>query len=173
MIHGSRKNRVRAVAVLSLALIAGLSVVRFTAAQQQKATTLTVGVQPQLLLVQQGSNVILKIRLAHGVTAELWADNSCDTPRNNAMTFSASGTYTIPVQSIKGHGEQYACVLSSDGQQRATRCPARYHAQHSNDGNIFSKSFSVQSIADVYSFRQYLRRRLRNANWHNQFPRWR
>ena len=121
MMHCSRKTGVRvAVALLSLALISGLSIVGYTAAQQQKTATLTLGVQPQLLLVEQDPNVILKIRLAHGVTAQLWANNSCGSPKNNAMTFTASGTYTISIQSIKGHGELYACVLSSDGLQHAT-----------------------------------------------------
>src|ERR1700722_11246685 len=121
MMPGSIRVRAWAtVAVVFLSLITGLAVMGYTATQQQKTTTLSLGVQSQLFLIEQGTNVILTIRLPHGITAQVWADNSCDTPKNNAMTFTASGTYTIPVQSIKGHGERYACALSSDGLQRAT-----------------------------------------------------
>ena len=103
-----------------LAIYAGLAVSAYTAPQKQKTETLTLSVSPQIVLVQQGDNVILTIRLPHGVTAQIWADNSCGSPKNNAMTFTSSGSFTIPIQSIKGHGERFACVLSSDGLLRTS-----------------------------------------------------
>jgi Bacterial Ig-like domain (group 3) len=114
-------HRIRTIVLLvGLALLVGLGTVAYASPQQQRSATVSVGVQPQFVLLQQGSNLILKIRLAHGVFVTVWADNSCDTPKNNAVTFAASGTYTIPIQSVKGQGERYACLLSSDGLQRAT-----------------------------------------------------
>jgi hypothetical protein len=109
-------NRILVTIFVALASIAvGFSIIATVQAQQHKTTTLIVSVNEQVLFVEQYPNVFLEIRLPHGVTAQLWADNTCGSPKNNAMTISTSGTYTIPEQNIKGHGEKFACLLSSDG----------------------------------------------------------
>src|ERR1019366_2950357 len=101
--------------VTLLCIIVGISIIATVDAQQHKTATLTVSVGEQFLLQEQEPNVFLEIRLPHGVTALLWADNTCGSPKSNAMTISVSGKYTISEQSIKGSGEKYACLLSSDG----------------------------------------------------------
>ena len=109
----------------SKAAIAGLAacllVVAFAYAGVRSVTTrLNLAVGEQVYLAQQGNNLILKIRMAPGVTAQLWADNVCGQPKSNALVFTKSGNYTIPVESIKGSGASYACLLSSDGQLKTS-----------------------------------------------------
>ena len=87
--------------------------------QTKETGTLTLTIQPQIQLQVQGTDVILKIRLAQGTNAKLWGDNSCGLPRENGTTFTASGTYTISVQNLAAQGQAYACAVSSDGLLKA------------------------------------------------------
>lgn len=85
-------------------------------AQSKTGTTslsLTVGQQEQLQL--QGENVILKIRLASGVTARLWGDEGCATPIQKAMVMTKSGAYTISFDNVPHNSKGYVCLLTSDG----------------------------------------------------------
>lgn len=81
---------------------------------------LALQVVAQASLTQKGSDLVLAIRLNPGKTAKLWADNVCQAPKNNALQFTTSGTYTIPVKSVRGSGEKFACLLSSDNVLKAS-----------------------------------------------------
>ena len=87
--------------------------------QTKETGTLTLTIQPQIQLQVQGTDVILKIRLAQGTNAKLWGDNSCGLPKENGPTFTTSGTYTISVQNLAAQGQAYACAVSSDGLLKA------------------------------------------------------
>jgi hypothetical protein len=82
--------------------------------QTKQNGNLTLTIQPQIQLQEQGTNVILKIRLAQGTNARLWGDNSCGLPKDNGTIVTVSGTYTISVQNLAGQGQAYACAASSD-----------------------------------------------------------
>ena len=88
--------------------------------QIRQPGNLTLIVHPEVQLQEQGTDVILKIRLAQGTNAKLWGDNSCGFPKDNGRTFTASGTYTISVQNLSARGQTYACAVSSDGLLKAS-----------------------------------------------------
>lgn len=78
-----------------------------------------VVVQEQQLLTQQGSDLLLKVRLSPGVSARVWVDLSCDSPNENATTITESGSYVLPIASLQGRGSSYSCMVSSDGRLNA------------------------------------------------------
>ena len=80
--------------------------------------TLLVTVREEELVQIQGESVILKIRLASGVTAKLWGDTACGAPGQEAMVLTKSGTYTISLGSVSQDQRGYVCLLSSDGTLR-------------------------------------------------------
>jgi hypothetical protein len=84
------------------------------AASAAAASHVTVIVQEQQAFVQQGSDVLLKVRLSPGVSASVWVDASCGTPNENATIITASGSYRLSVASIQGRGNSYVCMVSSD-----------------------------------------------------------
>jgi hypothetical protein len=87
--------------------------------QSKTATTrLLLTVRGEEQLQRQGGNVILKIRLAPGVTAKLWGDQACGRPIQAAMVITNSGTYTLAFDNIPYEGKAYLCLLSSDGTLR-------------------------------------------------------
>jgi len=88
--------------------------------QTERNGNLTLTIEPQIELQERGTNVILKIRLAQGSNARMWGDNSCGFPKDNARTFTASGTYTVSVQNLSSQGQAYACAASSDGILKAS-----------------------------------------------------
>jgi hypothetical protein len=88
--------------------------------QSRQSGSLTLTIQPQIQLEEQGEDVVLKIRLAPGSNAKLWADASCGLPTESAATYSASGTYSVPVQNLAPQNQAYACSLSSDGVLKAS-----------------------------------------------------
>jgi len=89
-----------------------------TSAQRQvsQSGTMTVTIRPQIELRQQGTDVILKVRLGPGTNVKLWAANPCGFAPGDSATFIASGTYTVSLQNLAPNEQQpYVCAASSDG----------------------------------------------------------
>jgi hypothetical protein len=88
--------------------------------RMSQSGNLTLIVQPQIQLQEHGTDVVLKIRLAEGVNVKLWGSNSCGYPNEESKTFTASGTYTVSLQSLSAQGSTYTCAVSSDGLLKAS-----------------------------------------------------
>jgi hypothetical protein len=88
--------------------------------RMSQSGNLTLIVQPQIQLQEHGTDVVLKIRLAEGVNVKLWGSNSYEYPNEESKTFTASGTYTVSLQSLSAQGSTYACAVSSDGLLKAS-----------------------------------------------------
>jgi hypothetical protein len=84
------------------------------AASAAATSHVMVIVQEQQAFVQQGSDMLLKVRLSPGVSASIWVDASCGTPNENATIITESGSYRLPIASIQGRGNAYVCMVSSD-----------------------------------------------------------
>jgi hypothetical protein len=92
-------------------------------AQSRMATPSSLGllVRPEVLLQDQNGSIVLKIRLARGTTARLWAANSCTSFSLPSQVILASGTYTIPLNTLTPVSSKpvavssRVCLVSSDG----------------------------------------------------------
>jgi len=91
-------------------------------AQSRSATTsLVLQVLPEELVQVQNGSVVLKIRLARGATASLWEATSCTSPSPDSQVIIASGTYTIPLNTLTPTSSNptsstmQVCLASSDG----------------------------------------------------------
>jgi hypothetical protein len=91
-------------------------------AQSRTATiSLELRVSPEELLQVKDGSVRLKIRLAPGTIASVWAANSCSSPSPQSQVISASGTYTLSLHtmmagiSIANASAAHVCLASSDG----------------------------------------------------------
>ena len=84
------------------------------AASAAAASHVMVIVQEQQAFVQQGSDILLKVRLSPGVSARVWVDTTCGAPNENATIITASGSYRLPIANIQGRGNSYVCMVSSD-----------------------------------------------------------
>jgi hypothetical protein len=84
------------------------------AASAAAASHVMVIVQEQQALVQQGSDMLLKVRLSPGVSARIWVDASCGAPNENATIITESGSYVLPIVNMQGRGNSYVCMVSSD-----------------------------------------------------------
>jgi hypothetical protein len=91
-------------------------------AQSRTATaSLILQVRPEELLQEQNGGVVLKIRLARGTTARLWAANSCTSPSPQSHVLTISGIYNIPLSAFTPVSDNptpsttQVCLLSSDG----------------------------------------------------------
>ncbi len=106
-----------------LALVAALLACAAQLYGQSRTTTssLTLQVHPEELLQAQSGSVLLKIRLARGTTARLWAANTCTSPSPQSHVITMSGVYSIPFSSLaavsgeSGRPMMLACLVSSDG----------------------------------------------------------
>jgi len=105
-----------------IAVILWLSGVPQLFAQGRMATgILSVQVRPEELLQSQGSSVKLKIRLAPGTTAHLWAAETCASPGAASQVIALSGSYSIPLNSFAPASGYFSpstmrvCLASSDG----------------------------------------------------------
>lgn len=98
-------------------IVLTLATVAFGASARVTNRVIVV-IQEQQALVQQGSDMLLKVRLAPGVSARVWVDVSCDTPNEGARIITQSGSYVLPIASSQDGGNSY-CMVSSDGQLRA------------------------------------------------------
>jgi hypothetical protein len=100
-----------------LAAVAGL-----TGAADSKNMSVSVNAQEELLLTQSGANATLKVRLASGVTVQVWGDSSaaCSTP-TGSLSKNTSGAFSIPLNTIPFGTNQnnYLCVQSSDNKLSA------------------------------------------------------
>jgi hypothetical protein len=105
--------------IIFLTLLTGE--IQFYAQGRTATASLVLHVQPEELLQARNGSVVLKIRLARGTTARLWAASSCASPSAESQVIMASGTYTIPnntltpVRSSSAPGTMQVCLLSSDG----------------------------------------------------------
>ena len=85
------------------------------------ATSLLLRVAPQEQMELQGDALAVKIRLARGTTARLWMANACTSPSSESQVITASGAYTIPlntmteVSSGPNGSTAQVCLMSSDG----------------------------------------------------------
>jgi hypothetical protein len=91
-------------------------------AQSRMATSsLVLQVRPEELLQVQNDSVVLKIRLARGTMAQLWAAESCTSPSPESQVIIASGKYTIPLNTLTPVSSNttattgQVCLASSDG----------------------------------------------------------
>ncbi len=66
-----------------------------------------------------GSNVIVKVRLDRGVTAQLWSGVDCGVSARQGTILSANGTYTFPKASVASSEDAVACLATSDQRVRA------------------------------------------------------
>jgi hypothetical protein len=82
--------------------------------------TVSVTIPEQAQLQLQGGNVNLKIRLAPGVSARLWRDDSCRAPHSESNSYSQSGSFVIPLDSLPRSSGAQVCLLSSDGVLRSS-----------------------------------------------------
>lgn len=91
-------------------------------AQRRMATaSLVVQVRPEEQLQSQNGSVVLKIRLARGTTARLWAADTCASSSQATHVITLSGTYSIPwsgftpVSNNPSSSAMRVCLASSDG----------------------------------------------------------
>jgi len=114
-------TRARGMMVALIGVFALLSSLPQLYAQGRMATaSLVLRVRPEELLQDQSGSVVVKIRLARGTTARLWAANSCISPSPESHVITLSGTYTIPHDaftpvSSPSFGPVQVCLASSDG----------------------------------------------------------
>jgi len=100
-------------ALAAVALLAGGALL-FAQHSRTGTTSLAVQVDPaDLLAIQSGTTVSLKIRLGTG-PAYLWGDstNTCTSPIANATTISTSGTYSSLLSAVPFIYNNYVCVYS-------------------------------------------------------------
>jgi len=91
-------------------------------AQSRTATvSLVLQVHAEELLQNQNGSVLLKIRLARGTSARLWAADSCASPSPESQIVTQSGIYSIPLNILRptisdpNNSASHVCLLSSDG----------------------------------------------------------
>jgi hypothetical protein len=104
--------------LITLLIVMALAIMAHAASASATSRVMVV-IQEQEALVQQGTNMLLKVRLSPGVSARVWVDVSCDSPNENATVITQSGTYVLPIASIQGRGNSYSCMVSSDGRLSA------------------------------------------------------
>jgi hypothetical protein len=87
------------------------------------STGVAVEVRPAAELSVASDQVTVRIRLAPGVVAQVWFDNTCSSPAPGAVTINASGTHEFSLRNFNSNNNQdvsgRVCLLSSDGQLRA------------------------------------------------------
>lgn len=109
------------VATLVGALIFLTSAISLYAQRRTATTSLELRVRPEELLRVQNDSLVLKIRLAPGTIASIWAANSCTSPAPQSRVISASGTYTLPLHALMSmlsnptSSATQVCLASSDG----------------------------------------------------------
>ena len=114
------RTRGRAPALIGvMVLLTGIT--HLYAQNRTATTTLVLQVRPEERLEDQNGVVALRIRLAGGTTASLWAASSCASPSPQSHVITMSGIYSIPhstltpVISNPSSGTMRVCLASSDG----------------------------------------------------------
>ena len=111
----------RMVAALISVILLLTGVTQLYAQGRTAGTSLVLQVRAEDLLQEQNGSVGLKIRLARGTTARLWAANSCTSPSPESQVIAVSGIYSIPFNVLRpmisgsNRSVNQVCLLSSDG----------------------------------------------------------
>jgi len=111
--------RARKTLICILLLLSGA--LQLFAQRRTASGSLVLQIRPEELLQNQEGGVKLKIRLAPGTTARLWAADSCTSPAQTSQVFSLSGVYSIPLSSFAlaisnpSPSAVRVCLASSDG----------------------------------------------------------
>ena len=93
-------------------------------------TRLTVTIRPAVALSRIGDGAIsVKIRLGPSAKGVLWRGDTCHSPPSNGYIISRSGTYSISLASIEGHGV-VVCFKSADDRLQASIFVGRTTAEH-------------------------------------------
>ena len=112
------RARVRRAALLGVILLLA-GVPRLFAQGRTGTISLTMQVRPEELLQNQNGSVVLKIRLARGTTAHLWAASSCTSPSQASQVITLSGMYSIPLTAFApasgSTSPMRVCLASTDG----------------------------------------------------------
>lgn len=112
------RARVRLAALLGVILLLAV-VPRLFAQGRTGASSLTLQVRPEEVLQNQDGSVVLKIRLARGTTARLWAASSCTSPSQASQIITLSGMYRIPLTAFAlasgSTSPMRVCLASTDG----------------------------------------------------------
>jgi hypothetical protein len=115
-------GRVPKLMVVLAGLFVLLSGVSLAHAQgRMAASALLLQVRQEVLLQDRNGTLVVKIRLARGTSARIWAADSCASPSPESSVISASGIYTIPhtafapVSSSAASAATQVCLASSDG----------------------------------------------------------
>lgn len=109
----SRHTKTNTLITIGVALLA--SAIPLCAANAIGTAVLVVRVAEAEQLQLQGENALLRIRLASGVTANLWADEFCGDPGQQGMVITKSGIYTLPLNNLLPGKKISVCLVSSDG----------------------------------------------------------
>ncbi len=111
----------RTAAFVAIALLLN-GAVQLYAQGRTSTASLVLQVRPEVLLEDQNGSVGLKIRLARGATASLWAANSCTSPSAPShVIISMSGFYSLPLSALipasanPNPSTTQVCLASSDG----------------------------------------------------------
>ena len=110
------------------AVVIGLLFVVAAWAQSFSANSaqIVVDVRPEAALGwQRNSTVLVKVRLAPGAQARVWAGESCGAVGDDAQVISASGTIPIELGSINGEGKLLVCLTSTDGRLNVSLAASR------------------------------------------------
>jgi hypothetical protein len=103
------------------------------AAASQSSGQFSIVITPAAKLIVEANNVDLKIRLAKGATAVLWAADDCAIPEDG-VTITRSGQYHFAVSDFAKGRPAEVCVVSSDGTARDS-APLRGAHDNSTEGN--------------------------------------
>ena len=109
--------------MLKRTIIMGLLFVAAGWAQASSVSSaqMFVDVRAAAALAWQGDSVVLvKVRLAPGTQARVWADDTCGAATASARVVSSSGTVAIGLATIDGAGKPMVCLSSSDGRISAS-----------------------------------------------------
>lgn len=100
---------------ITLVIVVCILVSSVQAATSTATARVVVIIAPEQMLIQQGDDILLKIRLSPGATARVWVDSSCEIPNSKAVLILQSGSYVLPIEKMQGLGGSYSCLRSSDG----------------------------------------------------------
>jgi hypothetical protein len=112
-----------ALIMLKWVIVAGFLFVAAALAQSSSVSSaqIFVDVRPEAVLAWQGDSMVLvKIRLAPGTQARVWASDTCGAPTVGGQVIPASGALAIELASIGGARKPLVCLASSDGRLSAS-----------------------------------------------------
>ncbi len=104
--------------VVSLALLLPSAAPLWAESRSTILVQVTIGEEARMDV--QGDNVSLRIRLAPGITAQVWSDAACDLPSSGSKTINRSGMYSIPLKELSQFSGVRICLQSSDAALRSS-----------------------------------------------------